>query len=209
MSVLLKHEIIEAINKNKITSYEKKINLQDIESKIGVNSIDVTLGNKLKTYIKCDINEIFTNNEKCNVPIINDELFSYIDIKAKNEVYELEIPEEGLILMPGILYLGHTNEALGSKYHIPMYEGRSSMARLGIQSHISAGFGDIGFDAQWTLEITVMHPTKIYPNTKIGQVFFMKIDEKESRKAMELGNFYKGKYVHQKGAQESKSFLDF
>lgn len=197
MAILLKHEIIENIQKQRITSYGNQIEIDSIINQIGVNSVDVTLGSILKTYVDC----------KNKVDKLDSEF--YLDMKKQNEVHELIIPEEGLILMPGILYLGYTNEGIGSKYHIPMYEGRSSMARLGIQSHISAGFGDIGFDAQWTLEITVIHPVKIYPNIKIGQVFFMKIDKEESIKANKMGGLYNGKYKKQVGVQESKSFEDF
>lgn len=87
------------------------------------------------------------------------------------------------------------------------------MGRLGISSHITAGFGDIGFAytengtvstrAKWTLEITVVHPTWIYRNMRIGQVFFMTPDHEP--RSNEL---YAGKYSSQQNAQASMSFLD-
>ena len=175
MSILLHNEIKEAIEKNDIYMHPK------VMEHISVNSVDVTLSNQLKIYTT-----------------------EILDMKSRNSTRTIEIPEEGYILQPGELYLGMTNEAIGSDVYVPMYEGRSSMARLGIQSHISAGFGDLGFMSNWTLEITVVKPVKIYPNIRIGQVYFHK---------PELGSyvnkFYHGKYTNQKNPQESKSYLDF
>lgn len=149
---------------------------------VGPNSYDVTLSPLLK---------IYTND--------------VLDMKIQNPTKTIVIPEEGLVLEPNELYLGSTNEAIGSDYYIPGFEGRSSVARLGIQGHISAGFGDIGFKSNWTLEITVVKPTRVYPNVKIGQVFFNVVDQKFNT----VENRYNGKYVDQKEPQESKIYLDF
>ncbi len=203
MGILLKQEIKEEIREGRITSNGNKINLEDIS--LGVNSIDVTLGKTLKTYFPLEIITL-PSGDKIVKKMKSD--ITFIDMKKENKIFELTIPDEGIILTPGILYLGHTNEALGSSYHVPMYEGRSSMARLGIQSHISAGFGDIGFDAQWTLEILVSQPTKIYHSIRIGQVYFSKIDFKQAKLARDTNNLYQGKYKNQVGVQESKSYLD-
>jgi dCTP deaminase len=202
MGILVKHEIEEAIKKGLITGYGKPIDPENV----GVNSVDVTLGSTLKTYFP---NKVKTLPDGSKILVTDQTNLDFIDMKKENKVYEREIPEEGIILLPNTLYLGYTNEAIGSKWYIPMYEGRSSMARLGIQSHISAGFGDIGFDAQWTLEINVSHPIKIYKDIRIGQVFFMKIEEEVAEVANKLGNLYQGKYGMQKGVQESKSHMDF
>uniref|UniRef100_UPI003751FEE2 dCTP deaminase n=1 Tax=Flavobacterium sp. TaxID=239 RepID=UPI003751FEE2 len=129
---------------------------------------------------------------------------SYLDCKLDNPTKIILIPQEGLVLQPNILYLGHTIERIGSEYYVPMYDGRSSMGRLGIQSHISAGVGDIGFKEQWTLEISVMHPIKVYAQMRIGQIHFHKIEDKYNN----FKNHYKGKYQQQKGPQSSKSYLD-
>ena len=203
MSILLRHEIEEFLRLGKITAYGKPLDPKDF--KIGVNSIDITLGSKLKSYYPF-VQHVLADQ---SIYLESQSDLKFIDSKKDNVVYEFDIPEEGVVLSPNMLYLGHSNEALGSAYAIPMYEGRSSMARLGIQSHISAGFGDIGFDAQWTLEINVTQPTKIYPNMRIGQVFFTKLDQKEVLIAHANKNLYDGKYGNQHGVQESKSFKDF
>lgn len=202
MSILLGHKIEEEINSGGIFAEPF------VKENLSINSIDVTLSNILKTYVKL---EIYKNHYGDNVLDLHKSHKAYLDrdcldLKRDNETFELIIPEEGLILTPGILYLGSTKEKIGSDKFVPMYEGRSSMARLGIQSHISAGFGDLGFKSNWTLEINLVHPVKIYPNIRIGQVFFHNVDLPEDESILAK---YKGKYNDQVGPQSSKSYLDF
>lgn len=84
----------------------------------------------------------------------------------------LTIPPEGMVLKPGKLYLGRTVERTRTDKFIPMLEGRSSVGRLGMGIHVTAGFGDIGFDGPWTLEITVTEPLRIYPLVEIAQIYY-------------------------------------
>ncbi len=199
MSVLLGSSIIEEVEKGRIIIEPFDIN------HVGPNSVDVTLSNKLLTYVKCEVE--WNGYNHIAKPMYST--LDYVDMAKDNKAYELEIPEDGLILLPGVLYLGSTNEKAGSDHFVPMYEGRSSMARLGIQSHLSAGFGDIFFKSNWTLEITVVQPTKIYPNSRFGQVYFHEVCEKARETLVKDGRFYDGKYTNQPGPQKSKSYLDF
>lgn len=204
MSILTKPEIIE----------ERKLGNIVIEpfnpDFLGPNSMDVTLHPMLKTYVpliaKRDKN--FDDNYVVFLDTTIDST-SYLDLAKDDPVFELEIPEEGLIIIPGIMYLGSTNERAGSSHLIPMYEGRSSIARKAIHSHISAGFGDIGFQSNWTLEISVIHPVKIYRNVRIGQVYWHRVDPAYLKILHETGDLYNGKYIDQSTAQSSKSYLDF
>ena len=176
MSILLHDQIVLGHRNNKI--HIKPFH----PDQVGPNSYDVRLGHTLKVYT----NEV-------------------LDVKIENPVETLKIPKEGLVLEPGTLYLGNTIEAVGSDYYVPMYEGRSSMARLGIQSHISAGFGDIGFKSNWTLEIIVHKKIRIYGGMKIGQIYFHGVDQMHNIN----NNLYRGKYYDQTEPQQSKSFNDF
>jgi dCTP deaminase len=137
-----------------------------------------------------------------------------LDMKLDNPTLSVEIPDEGLILQPGTLYLGCTNETATSNRFVPMFEGRSSIGRLGINTHITAGFGDVGWGylpgpdgklecqfPTWTLEIEVVHPIRIYPDVRIGQVYFMRPEGEIT--------FYKGKYTKQREPQASRLFQDF
>lgn len=176
MSILLKEEIKDLVKTGKI-----HINPYN-EDQVGPNSYDVKLGSKIVVYKSFPLN-----------------------LKTENQTEVIEIPPEGLLFNPNTLYLASTVEEVGSDFFIPMYEGRSSMARLGIQSHISAGFGDVGFKSQWTLEITVVHPIIMYPGVKIGQIYFHQINQEAN-----LGdNRYLGKYKNQAGPTASKSYLDY
>lgn len=164
------------------------------EEHLSPNSYDVTLADELLVY---DLSAT-----------------GYLDVKSENPCTRLHIPAEGLVLQPDILYIGMTNECATSPRYIPMFEGRSSMGRLGINTHITAGFGDVGWgfertaDGQvichyptWTLEITVVHPVKIYPHIRIGQVYFV-----EPKGEIE---WYAGKYGKQRTPQASRAFRDF
>ncbi len=53
-----------------------------------------------------------------------------------------------------------------------MLEGRSSVGRLGLFIHVTAGFGDVGFAGYWTLEIFCVQPIRIYPNVEICQIYY-------------------------------------
>jgi dCTP deaminase len=94
----------------------------------------------------------------------------------RNPVEELYIPKSGRLLYPGGLYLGRTVEHTETKRFVPMIEGRSSVGRLGIFVHVTAGFGDIGFSGTWTLEITVVKPVIIYPFVPICQLYFHTVE---------------------------------
>jgi dCTP deaminase len=136
---------------------------------------------------------------------LHNELMIYtqpvLDMKKKNETQTLIIPPGGIVLEPGKLYLGRTNEYTKTDKYVPMLEGRSSIGRLGISVHSSAGFGDVGFAGYWTLEITCAQPVRIYPNVQICQIFYY---------AME-GDYtpYKSKYQNNKSILPSLLFKDF
>src|SRR5690606_35047853 len=74
-----------------------------------------------------------------------------LDMKKPNKTSVLTIPESGLVLEPNRLYLGRTVEYTRTEGFVPMLEGRSSVGRLGLVVHVTAGFGDVGFAGYWTL----------------------------------------------------------
>lgn len=120
------------------------------ENKINPNSYNLTLDKQLKVY----------RYDEC------------LDSHKRNQTEEIRIPKSGFILQPGILYIGRTVERTFSDKYIPMINGRSSGGRLGLSVHICAGFGDIGFDGTWTLEITVVHPLKVYAGDEVAQICY-------------------------------------
>jgi dCTP deaminase len=110
---------------------------------------------------------------------LHDELLTYeevvLDMRQQNRVRRIRIPEEGLVLNPNQLYLGRTVERTETHSLVPMIEGRSSIGRLGLFVHVTAGFGDVGFCGFWTLEIFAIQPVRIYPHVSICQIFYHQI----------------------------------
>jgi len=137
---------------------------------------------------------------------LHDRLLVYtddvLDMKKPLNTTEIVIPKYGLVLQPGKLYLGRTFEHTSTHRFVPMLEGRSSVGRLGIYIHVTAGFGDVGFKGYWTLEIQCIQPVKIYPMVKICQIYYHTISD----------NFFayeKGKYQNNQGIQPSLFYKDF
>ena len=125
-----------------------------------------------------------------------------LDMREKNSASPLAIPENGLLLEPHKLYLGRTVERTSTDKYVPMLEGRSSVGRLGLFIHITAGFGDIGFDGFWTLEIFCVQPIRIYSGLEICQIFYHTIDG-------DFDLYRSKKYQSNKGVQPSMLHKDF
>jgi dCTP deaminase len=107
---------------------------------------------------------------------LHDELMVYeevvLDMRKANRVRRMGIPREGLVLQPNQLYLGRTFERTETHNFVPMIEGRSSIGRLGLFVHVTAGFGDVGFCGYWTLEMFAVQPVRIYAGVAICQIFY-------------------------------------
>lgn len=137
---------------------------------------------------------------------LSDELLVYdtdvLDMKKDNPVRRLTIPPEGLLLEPNRLYLGRTLEYTRTDRFVPMLEGRSSVGRLGLFVHVTAGFGDVGFAGFWTLEMHCIHPIVIYPGVEICQIYYHTIQG-------EYQKYDSGKYQNNTGVQPSMLYKDF
>jgi len=110
---------------------------------------------------------------------LHDELMTYdeaeLDMRREHRVQRQVIPPEGLVLRPQQLYLGRTVERTETYNLVPMIEGRSSIGRLGLFVHVTAGFGDVGFRGYWTLEMFAVHPIRIYAGIQICQIIYHQI----------------------------------
>ncbi len=120
---------------------------------LGTNSYDVHLGKYLALY--------------------KDQV---LDARRHNEINRFEIPEEGFVLHPNTLYLGVTEEYTETHNSVPFLEGKSSVGRLGIDIHATAGKGDVGFCNTWTLEISCTQPVRIYAGMPIGQLIYFMVE---------------------------------
>jgi dCTP deaminase len=124
-----------------------------LRSALGTNSYDVHLSKHLAVY-------------KNRV----------LDARKHNEIEEIIIPETGFELQSGTLYLGATIEYTETHNAVPFLEGKSSIGRLGIDIHATAGKGDVGFCNHWTLEISCVQPVRVYAGMPIGQLIYFAVE---------------------------------
>lgn len=158
-----------------------------------------------KEIIITPFNEKAVNPNSYNLTLHN-ELMVYeeevLDMKKPNATRTIVIPEEGLVLQPGILYLARTREYTETHKYVPMLEGRSSVGRLGLFVHVCAGFGDVGFKGYWTLEIHCVQFIRVYAGVGICQLYYHAIEG-------EYEPYVSGKYQNNTGIQPSLMYRDF
>ena len=155
--ILSDKKILEGINNGEIVIEPYRPDC------LGTNSYDVHLGPTFAIY--------------------NDHV---LDAKKHNKITHFDIPEEGFVLHPNTLYLGVTEEYTETHNSVPFLEGKSSVGRLGIDIHATAGKGDVGFCNTWTLEISCTHPVRVYAGMPIGQLIYFMVEG-------EIENYYNKK----------------
>lgn len=148
-------------------------------SKLNENCIDISLGDTLKVY---------------DAPSLK--------IKDSAPVTIINIPEEGLILVPGKLYIGATSEFTKTYGFVPILTGTDELAVLGMKTHITAGFGDNGFEGTWTLEIECAMPVRVYPNMRVGSIYYNPLIGGGS-------TLYRGKYFNQVEPTMSRLYEEY
>lgn len=195
MSVLTGPAIMRAVDDGKISIdpfFFKQIN---------PTSYDLRLGNKLRMY--CNVGEeaqvIECARRGYGIPAVR------LDAAKPNHSVEFEIPPEGIELQPGNFYLGHTLERVATSHFQPSVEGKSSVARLTIEVHLTAGWGEPGFDGQYTLEMGCRLPVTIYAGMLICQIKF------ETLEGDIIDYKKKGNYVGENavGPVASRSYMQF
>jgi dCTP deaminase len=150
------------------------------EKRLNPNSYNLRLHNELKVY----------------------DFQDHLYMRIKGDLRSIIIPESGYILKPNVIYLGRTLELTKTNGFVPQIQGRSSIGRLGIDIHKTAGWGDDGFENYWTLEIVATQPVKIYPFVEFCQIIYMKSFGDNSLK-------YHGKYQHTGQIDGSKLYEEF
>jgi len=187
MSVLSDRDIRAAI-----TSGEVRIDPYDPRD-LQPSSVDLHLDRSFR---------VFRNNR-----------YAFIDVRAPQpdltELLRID-DDEPFILHPGEFVLGQTVEWVELPTDlVARLEGKSSLGRLGLLIHSTAGFIDPGWDGHVTLELSNVAnlPITIYPGMKIGQISFMQMTEPAATPygASSIGSKYKG----QKGPTPSRYFKNF
>lgn len=148
------------------------------DQQLGPNSYNLCLSNKILIYTE-----------------------AVLDPRRNNRTREITIPPEGYVLKPGRVYIASTEEWTETRNLVPMLIGRSSVGRLGLAVHVTAGFGDIGFRGRWTLELAATEPVRIYPGMEICQIYYHTVQG-------QILAEYRGKYVGQEAPTASRLYQE-
>lgn len=136
---------------------------------------------------------------------LHDQMLVYdeivLDMRKPNRFKRIQIPPEGIVLNPNQLYLARSVERTETRGFVPMIEGRSSIGRLGLFVHVTAGFGDVGFCGYWTLEMFAVQPVRIYAGVEICQIFYHEIRG-------DYTPYNSNKYQHNTDVQPSMLFKE-
>lgn len=182
------------------------IEISDFDTKrLNPNSYNLRLDSKIKCFKENDseedpdvdaIHSLFQTIFQGSIPQV-------IDPKDPPVMEEYDMSESGeLILYPNKLYLASTIEETFTDKYIPCISGRSSIGRLGLNVHVTAGFGDIGFRGKWTLELFCIEPIIIRPGMEICQIYFFEPSGDTSIQ-------YHGKYQNQNDVEASQIYTEF
>ena len=136
---------------------------------LGTNSYDVHLADTLRVYE--------TEFEYVKVHGLTKRTEEIpLDVRVPRNTMDIHIPKEGYVLKPGELYLASTIEYTESNEHLPILNGKSSLGRLGLSIHVTAGTGDVGFRGNWTMELFVIKPLRVYAGMAIGQLLWFTVN---------------------------------
>lgn len=158
--------------------------VDDVDDPCNPGSYDLRLGSKVAVYKSCVEPRVHAAWDPVMSRSAQDLVADYmgrnlclrpgeLDSKKAQEVWEFDInPDHGWLLKPGIGYLMHTAERVLTDKFVPVLDGKSSIGRLFIAVHVTAGYGDTGFDGQYTLEVVSTHPVIVYPGMRFCQIRF-------------------------------------
>ncbi len=141
------------------------------ELTIGPNSIDVTLGNRILA--PTSEGGILDPRDPASL-----SFYALSPVDATNG--------KAFMIMPNVVYLGFAAERFSVQQScnekrlesvVQMLDGRSTVGRIGVAVHVTAGFGDVGFAGNFTLEIVNFNrrPVLLYPGMRIGQIAFHEV----------------------------------
>ena len=182
---------------------DKDIKLEIGAGRIGIEPYDVAMVQPSSIDVRLDrFFRVFENHR-----------YPHIDPSTEQSELTREIApvgDEPFVLHPGEFVLGSTYEVVTLPNDIAArLEGKSSLGRLGLLTHSTAGFIDPGFSGHVTLELANVAPLPIllYPGMKIGQVcFFRMTSEAEHPYGSSV---YGSRYHGQRGPTPSRSHLNF
>lgn len=168
---------------------------------LSANEIRRRLGNEIciEPFDPDAVNPNSVNLTLHNELLIYEEIV--LDAAIPNRYRRLAIPEDGLTLQPGVLYLGRTVEHTETHGLVPTVQGRSSLSRLGLLVNPAGSLGDNGYCGTWTVEMHCVQPVRIYAGMQVCQIAYLQMHGS--------GDDYDGgKYQHSRDVQVSQMFRE-
>ena len=183
MSILSGHEILSEITRGviKISSFTTE--------QLNPVSYDLRLGEEIAVYYNPSLDEALTDMTLDSKRSGTLPPPVCLDARKENPVKKTIIPDDGFLLQPNQLYLMHTQERIWTNRYVPVLDGKSSIGRLGIFVHATAGYGDPGFDGQYTLEVTAVHPVVIFKGMRFCQIRFHECNIREGELYNQHGHY--------------------
>jgi len=177
------------------------------EEHLNPASYDLTLGDEVAVYSSAVGRDTKSPSNKDGLDFRPDISKGWaLDSKTPLHVEKFTIQTQGWVLIPGIGYLMHTQERVMTNKFVPVLDGKSSIGRLFIKVHETAGYGDPGFNGQYTLEVTCVHPVRIYPGMRICQIRFHTISGHVGKTYDKVGHYTN---ENAKGAVASQAWRQF
>lgn len=140
---------------------------------LGTNSYDVHLASTLLTYAPVyEASKRPRDDAYYGSPPMLTKVEKPLDVKEARVTIEHVIGDDGFVLQPNELYLASTVEYTETHRHVPILNGKSSLGRLGLSIHVTAGTGDVGFCNHWTMELFVIKPLRVYAGMPVGQLLW-------------------------------------
>lgn len=135
-------------------------------------SYDLVLGSEVGMYTP--IEQSFPREHVTDGSLVSEMASTFtLDSSVREQLTVCEMSAGGFVVKPRILYLMHTRERIHTRRYVPIIDGKSSIGRLGLLVHVTAGYGDPGFDGQYTLEVVALaHPVIVYPGMRFAQMRF-------------------------------------
>jgi dCTP deaminase len=127
-----------------------------------------------------------------------------LDAARPSEFTEQTIPKDGMVLLPGRIYLGVTYERTYSERYAQMINGDRTIGALGVWVHVSAPLGHVGHAIRWTLEIRVVRPVRVYPRMTFGKIIFLSTSG-QNASYQQMGR----KYTRSVGIDTSRLYEEF
>lgn len=177
---------------------------ESLESgRIGLDPLDVSMVQPASVDVRLD--RFFRLFDNHNYPFIDPAQ----DQSGLTRMVDVD-PDQPFILHPGEFVLGSTYEQVSLANDVAArLEGKSSLGRLGLLTHSTAGFIDPGFSGHITLELSNMStlPIKLWPGSKIGQMAFFGLTSPSEHPYGTGPNL--NRYQNQRGPTASRSHLNF